>query len=349
MRLRSTLVLLLLVALPALAQPPAAPPPATSAPASGAPATAAPATTRPQSPVPVWIDADPSVAPGGHEVDDGFALLQAFNSPELAIRGLSIVFGNAPLAEAMPIGRALVAAAGRGDLEVLEGAAGPQDLGRETPASQALATALRAAPLRILVLGPATNVATVVKLYPELAAQMIEVIAVAGRRPGQTFTTGTGAMPHRDFNFEQDPEAFRVLIDARVPLVLAPWEISSKVWLREADLARIAQVGPAAAPLITPARDWLALWKRQFGVDGFNPFDTLAVGYLTSRRLLTCEPLPIEIRVLADDRAPRGSAAPTKPYLIVDPLAATTARALYCHRPAAMFKDDLMRRLTARR
>ena len=37
----------------------------------------------------VWIDTDPSVEPGGHEVDDGFALIQAFHSAELIIRGIS--------------------------------------------------------------------------------------------------------------------------------------------------------------------------------------------------------------------------------------------------------------------
>ena len=39
---------------------------------------------------PVWIDTDPSAIPGGHEVDDAFALLQAFGSPELSIRGIRI-------------------------------------------------------------------------------------------------------------------------------------------------------------------------------------------------------------------------------------------------------------------
>src|SRR5450759_180792 len=43
---------------------------------------------------PVWIDTDPSVAVGGHEVDDGFALIQAFHSKEIAIRGISVVFGS---------------------------------------------------------------------------------------------------------------------------------------------------------------------------------------------------------------------------------------------------------------
>ena len=49
---------------------------------------------------PVWIDTDPSVARGGHEVDDGFALVQAFHSSALTVRGVSVVFGNAPLDEA---------------------------------------------------------------------------------------------------------------------------------------------------------------------------------------------------------------------------------------------------------
>ena len=47
--------------------------------------------------LPVWIDTDPSIRPGGYEVDDGFALIQAFHSPELSIRGVSLVFGNEPL------------------------------------------------------------------------------------------------------------------------------------------------------------------------------------------------------------------------------------------------------------
>lgn len=303
-----------------------------------------------RAPIPVWIDTDPSVAPGGKEVDDGFALVQAIQSPELAVRGVSVVFGNAPLAEAVPIARSILASLGRSELEGYEGAAGREDLGKETSASRALAAQLRRGPLRVLVLGPATNVATVIKLHPELASRMIEIVAVAGRRPGQRFTTGTtGAPPHRDLNFELDPDAFAVILRSGVPLVLAPWEISSHVWLRAADLDALAAGGGPAAALVPPARDWLALWTKQFGVDGFNPFDTLAVAYLTSPSLLLCEALPIEIEVLPDDRAPAGSAAPDKPYLIVDPGSPAAVRATYCYRPRPAFKDDLLKRLRPRR
>ena len=35
----------------------------------------------------VWIDADPAVGVKDRDVDDGFAMVQAFNSPEIAVRG----------------------------------------------------------------------------------------------------------------------------------------------------------------------------------------------------------------------------------------------------------------------
>src|SRR5262245_14029203 len=94
----------------------------------------------------VWIDTDPSVEPGGHEVDDGFALVQAFHSPELRIKGISVVFGNAELEKAFRIAEDMVRRFGPAELEVLPGAAGAHHLGEETRASQALAEALMTEP-----------------------------------------------------------------------------------------------------------------------------------------------------------------------------------------------------------
>src|SRR4051812_741099 len=160
------------------------------------------------APVPVWIDTDPAVGVKDRDVDDGFALLQAFNSPELAVRGVSVVFGNAPLAEGWPIGRRIVERFGPKGLRAYRGAASAAELPLDTPASRALASALAAEPLVIIALGPATNVAAVLKRHPELSARIVRVVAVAGRRPGQRFTTGTtNPAGHRDFNFELDPAA----------------------------------------------------------------------------------------------------------------------------------------------
>lgn len=299
-----------------------------------------------QARIPVWIDTDPSVARGGHEVDDGFALIQAFHSPELEVRGVSVVFGNAPLATAWPIGKEIVEKFGPKGLRTYKGAASSDDLGKETDASRALADALRRERLSILAIGPVTNIATVLKLHPELAKNVSQIVAVAGRRPGQRFAYGTSeAQAFRDFNFELDPAGFQVLFDSGVPLVLAPWEISSKVWITREDLSHLNQVGgPGAKYLVPPALDWLAWWRKNLGTQGFNPFDTLAVAYLTSPSLLQCSELSAEIVTAPDDVSPD---APTKlkPFLYVSDHRGAAHPVTYCYSAGPQFKEDLFRRL----
>lgn len=303
--------------------------------------------------VAVWIDTDPAVGETDRDVDDGLALLQAFHSPELDIQGVSVVFGNAPLDRGLPIAQRLVRDSGPRGLKVYGGADAAADPPVETDASRAIAAALRQAPLTILALGPMTNVAAVLARHPDLASRITRVVAVAGRRPGQRFTTGTtNPQGHRDFNFELDPRGFQTLLDSHVEVVLAPFEISSKIWIQAGDLDRLAaSPSTAARSLVAPSRAWLALWARLFGVDGFNPFDTLAVAYAVSAQGFACEVLPARIDTLADDVTEpgvQGTRVEHKPYLLAARnLADTRARVTYCSEAPPDFKADLMSRLTA--
>jgi pyrimidine-specific ribonucleoside hydrolase len=301
---------------------------------------------------PVWIDTDPAIGEPERDVDDGLALVQAFHSPELDIRGVSVVFGNAALDRGLPIARRLVRQFGPRGLRVFRGAAKESDAWPETDASRALAAALRARPLTILALGPATNVATVLVRHPDLAPRVTRVIAVAGRRPGQRFTTGTtNPNGHRDFNFELDPRAFQVLLDSKVEIVLAPFEISSKVWLKAEDLDRLAASRSAAArSLVGPSRSWLSMWNRLFGVDGFNPFDTLAVAYAVSPQGFSCEAMGARIETLADDVTEpgvQGTHVDRKPYLLASKTFGDGAgHVTYCATAPDGFTQDLLTRLT---
>ena len=105
----------------------------------------------------VWIDTDPAIGEPERDVDDGVALVQAFHSPELDIRGVSVVFGNAELERGLPIARRLVKDFGSTGLKVFRGAAKASELSHESDASRALAAASRAGAPTILAMGPATN------------------------------------------------------------------------------------------------------------------------------------------------------------------------------------------------
>lgn len=296
---------------------------------------------------PVWIDTDPSVARGGHEVDDGFALVQAFHSAALNIRGVSVVFGNAPLHEGFPITQRLVRDFGPRGLLVYRGAAASAGLGIETDASRAMAAALRREKLTILMLGPATNVATVLKNHPELAKRIVSIVAVAGRRPNQSFSTAPSVKPFRDFNFELDSESFQVLLSAVVPLILAPWEISSKVWIRQPDLKSLRASNASLGWILDASEDWLDFWRNNLATDGFNPFDTLAVGYVISPQGFSCERLPVMIQLQSDDTVPKEN-APQKPYLIADKSLVSKTSALYCFDPPPSFAVGLLRLVAQR-
>ncbi len=292
---------------------------------------------------PVWIDTDPSVQAGGHEVDDGFALVQAFHSPELSIRGVSVCFGNAPLDTAYPIAKEIVGHFGPRGLKVYRGAASATDLTHETEASKALAAALKKEQLTILVLGPVTNVAAVLNAHPDLKFRIKQIVAVAGRRIDQHFIAGPKQqVPFRDFNFEMDPTGFQILLASGIPIALAPWEVSSKVWMHASDLDSLRKANSAGEFLYRPASDWLNLWKKNFGAEGFNPFDTLAVAYLTTPQLVKCEEIPAQVQMLPDDTKPKGD----KAYLLVDADLRAGRKVAYCHTPAPEFKADLLRRLS---
>ena len=125
-----------------------------------------------------------------------------------------------------------------------------------------------------------------------------------------------------------------MLLAARVLLVLAPWEISSKVWITRADVLAAARTNPGMAWILPAAEDWIAMWGREFGAPGFNPFDALAIGYLTNRRDLECGKFAAAIEN-----------EPDKPYLVVRPAEPSRLNVTYCFNVKPAFKRDLLRRL----
>ena len=275
--------------------------------------------------IPVWIDTDPSVGIG--EVDDGLALLQAMNSHELDIRGISVIFGNAGVEDCYQVAKRLAAAFLGPDIPVVRGAASALDDG-DNSAAEHLASTLRKERLSIIALGPLTNIATMLKSYPELVGRIDRLVAVGGRRAQQLFQVGTMTDSFPDLNFEKDSNGFQfvieLLIKNNVEVILTPWEISSKVWVQK---AHIEQLKDELCPGILTALDqplaydeavshcskchrlkdaeiidkcaaliwvldkcvlWEKLWSKEFGTTGFNPFDTLAVGYLIEPSMYEC-------------------------------------------------------------
>lgn len=294
----------------------------------------------------VWLDMD--LANGVGDVDDGVMFIQALHSPELDIRGVSVVFGNSDLDKAEHVAKQIIARFGPPGMVAHRGAAAATDLGTETDAVRAMAKALRERPMTIAAVGPVTNVGSLLRLHPDLAPRIERVIVVAGRRPGQSFLLDefkdkSKAAPP-DFNFELDPEAMRVIIASKVRLVMAPWEVSSRVWITRDDLAALALRSDAGAWLDRTSQYWLDRWERGLGVAAFNPYDTLAIGWLTHPSLVRGFEARATIEQGPDDGATTGTSAGrgTKPYLHARPASDGEANALYLFAADRAFKPLLL-------
>jgi inosine-uridine nucleoside N-ribohydrolase len=230
----------------------------------------------------VWIDADPSIGAPYREVDDAFALVLAFHSPELKIRGISTTFGNARLKRTTQVTRELVeqfgAPAGLTAGDVHPGARSKRDRAQRSAATDALGAALRNEKLTYLALGPLTNLAALLEHHPELAARIERVIFVGGRSPGTVFAFGPrGGLQIHDANVVKDPDAVRAVLARRVPIALAPVETSSRLVLTKERRFELRDGSAAAQFLYRKSRVWLWFWTSVVQHGGGPLFDALAV------------------------------------------------------------------------
>jgi inosine-uridine nucleoside N-ribohydrolase len=243
----------------------------------------------------VWIDTDPSIGVPFHEADDGFALIQAFHSPELQIRGISTSYGNAELATTTRIAREMAGQFGREAgltaKDVSAGAASARELGMPTPAVESLRAALGERPLTYLALAPLTNLATLLILYPEAARRIERVVFVGGRSPGVRFRAGHwNPYEFTDGNFHKDNAAAATLLTVGPPLTLVPVECALQLLLTSEELADIGRDGgPSGRYLAAEARLWMNLWRLCFGTRGAAIFDCFAILAVTHPHLLRRE------------------------------------------------------------
>ena len=184
----------------------------------------------------IIIDADPGQ-------DDAVALLLAFAARDrLDIRAISTVAGNVPVALTTVNALRIRDLAGRGDVPVISGMAAPIVLALETaeflcgpdglagadlpePQSSAEPGHAVAAIIRLLraaepgsvtlaALGPLTNVAMALRLAPEIADAISQIVVMGG-------ALGLGNMtPAAEFNFFVDPHAAQIVLGAGIRTTL---------------------------------------------------------------------------------------------------------------------------------
>jgi len=280
------------------------------------------------APIPLLIDTD--VALGvEHEgrprdIDDGFAIVGALNAPELELLGVTTVYGNAPHADVYRVANE-IAALKQAQLAVVPGAV--ERLPREgalpppNAAVEFLAETLRTRAAHLVAIGPLTNVGLLAHHHPDVLANVLSIVIVAGRSEGAPFYLGDVG-PVRDFNLENDVRAARLVLESGRPLVLAGFELTSQVAVTERDLEVIRTAGTDLAEYFyRNSLAWCRYWTRQFPVDaGFHPWDSAAISWLrnpeyfaTEERGWRLQPAPATAGGGGPDAAATPAKAPAEP------------------------------------
>lgn len=266
-------------------------------------------------PTPVVLDVDTGV-------DDACALLLAALHPALDLRAVSCVGGNAPVDDVVRNTLLVLEAAGRTDVPVARGAERPLleapvdarhvhgddgmgDLGWGPPATRTdrrhaelLRDICRQAaetdrPVTLVPLAPLTNIALLLRTYPDAAQGISEIVFMGGAAHVGNATASA------EFNVFHDPEAAAVTLDAAADLGIPVTMYGLDVFYEPvvgADVVDelIAVGGRGAAEL---GGRLIAFQNERFGRDASTIGDAGAVCAVIDRAGLTTETLPLRIEL----------------------------------------------------
>ena len=239
---------------------------------------------------PIIIDTDPGI-------DDALAIAIALFSDSLDVKLITTVAGNVSLEKVTNNALKLLSFYGK-DVPVAMGARkpligplvdasdihGPSGMEgfdfpepkRELLLEENAVNAMRrvilesSEPITLVPIGPLTNIALLLSVYPEVKENIREIALMGG-----SVTRGNkGVMS--EFNIATDPEAAKIVFDCGVPIAVATLDVGLKALVMPEDTAKLLEMGNVG-------RMAHCLFKKYRGGSfntGLKMYDSCAMAYL---------------------------------------------------------------------
>lgn len=226
-------------------------------------------------PIPVIIDCDP-----GH--DDAIALLLAAASPRIELLGVTTCFGNCSVQDATRNALRIMTLAGQLTIPVAQGASGPlvgsTALGNyvhgisgldgpEIPEPGFTVSSLTAVelmwslinsapnPVTLVVTGPMTNAAQLLRDHPTVKSNIAEIIFMGGS------TNGGNHTPSAEFNTFADPEALQEVVDSGIPVRMVGLNLTHQALATEEVISRMNAMNH---PLGRICAEWMGFFGSSY-------------------------------------------------------------------------------------
>lgn len=246
----------------------------------------------------------------GTDVDDAYAILLALASPELNVRGITIVHAHIDIRAKIAMN--LLKLAGRTDIPVALGERtalrserpvfwmGHEGRGldfadidgvRPHPehAVRFIARLASENPgkLTLITIGPLTNVGLLVRDHPREATCLHGIVSMAS-----TFLGFGRENTGREHNAAIDPEAIDLVLRSGIPILLVGLNVTQQTWLTYENLEQIRGCGNKLSSFMCDmTREWFAV----VGKEAVNMHDPLAVAVAFDPSLVKAIPVSAEV------------------------------------------------------
>lgn len=282
--------------------------------------------------MPLIIDTDPGNGIPGANTDDGLAIALAAASPSVDLMGLSIVSGNTPRSEGLASADWLVDRLGL-DIPVMCGlpyrdqprvrdwieqaqAKRDSSLARSLwgPAPFESATAERCGDgavdwmaeavlsnpgkVTIAAIGPQSNVAAMLRTYPETAQAVERIVIMGGAFDRSQFSVDT--------NFLLDPHAAAAVVSSGAAVTLMPMDVTTRTLMTHEDLDDIEGFQNSLTQALVPTlRPWLSFSAATRDIPGMWIHDALTIAALIAPGVVESSEARVGVQIDDSDESGR--------------------------------------------
>lgn len=266
-----------------------------------------------RGPTKVILDTDPGY-------DDAVAILMALGSPAFDVLGITVVAGNATVERTFhnarrlvdftgagvpvfrgcdrPLLRALVTAPhvhGETGLDGVDLAA-PSEPPQEQHAVLFLVDTLRRAPepVRLITLGPLTNVALALRLAPDVRERIGRIVMMGGSACGGNVT------PAAEFNIYVDPDAAKIVLESGVPITMVGLDVTHRAVFTREDIAALAAGGPGSRLAGRILSEYAERLLRLGRAEGARLHDPLALAVAVDPSLVRTRHVRVEVETTGE-------------------------------------------------
>ena len=263
----------------------------------------------------IILDTDPGI-------DDVLAILFAESHPDIELKAITTVYGNATIENSTrnalylkqkfklqadivggasqplvrpPVGPSVIVhgEGGLGDVKV------PADVDGEVipcPAYQYIIDAVKAEPgeITLVAIGPLTNLALALKADPSIVDLVKEVVIMGGAF-GENNHYGN-VTPFAEANVHDDPHAADIVLTASWPVVVIGLDVTEESFISSEYLSKLRDEAKEVGQFIWDVSGfYLRFYSKRLGIEACYMHDSSAIAYVINPELFTLRSGPIRV------------------------------------------------------